>query len=198
MHPSIFTTADSWHNWLTHHIKPGTTFQQLASHQQPFSLTAGLALSLLPRLQETLFEAAPTIAIHMECTIDNARAPFARMHIHVYNASETPLTLACQRCMTAMPWQLDSRSSFWLAPNEERYLEADLPEEDEVFFYDEIVDLIQLIEDEALLSCPHSPRHAENQCRITPNLSESRAKVVETKQSNPFAILAQLKKTSKE
>ena len=73
---------------------------------------------------------------------------------------------------------------------------AAVPDEYEAFLYDtEELDLVNLIEDELILSLPlavYSPDSPE-QLRFGPEIVEQ-----EEKKPNPFAVLAQLKQNSEE
>ena len=73
------------------------------------------------------------------------------------------VNLMCQRCLTPLAFDIDSESILILAKNEENADEIDaLLDDDEV---DVVVgskafDVNDLIEDEALLAIPQSPKHA--------------------------------------
>lgn len=101
--------------------------------------------------------------------------------LHLAVAGEVELT--CQRCLQPFAYAVQSESVLVLAANED---EADRIEElvDEAF--DVIVatqqlDLAALIEDEALLTIPLSPRH-----EACPGRQEMKE---EAKQASPFSVL---------
>ena len=59
---------------------------------------------------------------------------------------------------------------------------------------DEPLDLYTLIEDELLLSLPIIPMHPPEECQQPAGLLESESNEDAVKRSNPFSVLAQLKR----
>lgn len=96
--------------------------------------------------------------------------------------------LVCQRCMAPFDHPLESRSTLVLAADEEQ---ADAAEERldddsiDVIVGSRAMDLLMLVEDEALLSLPLSPRHD-----VCPGPVQE---VREDKAESPFAVLGKLK-----
>lgn len=104
--------------------------------------------------------------------------------------------LMCQRCLTPFAFEIDSESILILAKNEENADEIDaLLDDDEV---DVVVgsktfDIKDLIEDEALLAIPQSPKHAV--CPDLPLASASTTAAIEAevgKKESPFAVLKKI------
>ena len=99
--------------------------------------------------------------------------------------------LKCQRCLKPLDHVIDSESALVLAPDEGSADEMDalLADEDvEVIVGSRSFDLVQLIEDEALLALPLSPRH--NVCPDQTGLDALK----EEKKDSPFSVLKDLKK----
>ena len=101
------------------------------------------------------------------------------------------LNLKCQRCLTAMPYEVDIKSKFVVMPDIQATspLDEDGYEGDDVEYLpaDAQMQVLDLIEDELLLNLPTSPKHAEGQC------SELSA-IKEVGKVNPFEALKALKK----
>ena len=99
------------------------------------------------------------------------------------------VSLTCQRCMEAFPFELTSRAFIILVRTEADadIIEASLAADDpvEVIAFDESVDLMVLIEDEALLALPLSPRH-----EVCPGATPLE---FGAKRESPFAVLKDLK-----
>lgn len=100
-----------------------------------------------------------------------------------------PVQLMCQRCLTPLQFGIDSSSILVLAPDEKS------ADEIEEMLQDDEVDVIvgsaamnvqELIEDEALLALPLSPRHPACMDKV------QKTAEVEEKPS-PFAVLKNLK-----
>jgi uncharacterized protein len=99
--------------------------------------------------------------------------------------------LRCQRCLAPIGQEIDSESVLVLAKDEESADEIDAllaDEEVEVIVGSKSLDTLVLIEDEALLALPLSPRHAT--CPDHSGLEMTRG----AKAESPFAVLKNLKK----
>lgn len=99
------------------------------------------------------------------------------------------INLLCQRCLSELAHELDLKSTLLLAKNEEELSHLDVTESTEGILATSDIDIIELIEDEVILSLPISPRHRENECS-TKKLTK--AHTIEKKR--PFDVLAKLKK----
>jgi len=99
------------------------------------------------------------------------------------------IELVCQRCLEAFSFDFDSSAAIILAQSEEKAdeIEDALDEDDptEVIVGGEKIDILVLVEDEALLTIPLSPRH--DICPDTNRL------VFGEKRPSPFAVLENLK-----
>jgi uncharacterized protein len=99
------------------------------------------------------------------------------------------VNLVCQRCLLPMPHTIDTRTKLVLAHDEP---EADATEQAldddaiDVIVAGTALDLLQLVEDEALLSVPLSPRH--------PVCPDGGSAAAPDKPDSPFAVLQKLKK----
>ncbi|MDR0934581.1 MAG: YceD family protein [Burkholderiaceae bacterium] len=97
--------------------------------------------------------------------------------------------LMCQRCLEVFSFELDSRSAIILAGSEEEAdgIEDKLAADDavEVIAAGDVTDLLVLVEDEALLALPFSPRH-----EVCPGATGS---VAGSLRESPFSVLRGLK-----
>lgn len=100
------------------------------------------------------------------------------------------IRLVCQRCLDVMPFRLDTETAVVITFSEPEADEVESVLEDddrtEVIVSDGKVDVMALIEDEALLALPLSARHD-----VCPDKSAGRWK---EKKVSPFAVLGQLKR----
>jgi uncharacterized protein len=98
------------------------------------------------------------------------------------------LKLACQRCLGPLEQPLASRREFVLVrPGDP---EADVADEADTVEHvpaDPKLDVVGLVEEEALLQLPMAPKHAEGSCRL------ARSSDGGSDASSPFAALASLK-----
>jgi uncharacterized protein len=96
--------------------------------------------------------------------------------------------LVCQRCMALFDHSLHAHATLVLAADDERADEAEsrLDDDDiDVIVGSKAMDLLMLVEDEALLSLPLSPRH-----EVCPGPVQE---VQKEKPESPFAVLKNLK-----
>lgn len=98
--------------------------------------------------------------------------------------------LRCQRCLTAFPFEIESKSTLVVAADEQSADEIDELLDDDMI--DVIVgvrefNFVQLIEDEVLLALPLAPKHA-----ICPDNAALDA-LKNAKKDSPFSVLKNLK-----
>lgn len=103
-------------------------------------------------------------------------------------AVEGEVTLVCQRCLSPFVHRIASETALVLARDEADADEVEQRLDDdslEVIAGSSALDLLQLVEDEALLSLPLSPRHD-----VCPG---DAPRVGTDKPESPFAVLKKLK-----
>lgn len=106
--------------------------------------------------------------------------------LHVSGAIE----LMCQRCMTPLKFAVESESVLILAKTDERADEIDALLADDtvdVIVGSKTLNIMELIEDEALLAIPLAPKH--DVCPENASLDD----LMGTKKVSPFAVLKGLK-----
>ena len=143
-----------------------------------------LALADLPRLaKEAAGSAAP-----LQWVVQGGTDQFgyARLDLTVTGSVE----LMCQRCLTPFAFAIDSSSTLILARDEQEVDKLDAVLEDDeldVIVGSKEFNLVELIEDEALLALPLAPKHATCPDAATLEALKSAAK------PSPFAVLKNLK-----
>lgn len=98
------------------------------------------------------------------------------------------ISLVCQRCLSPMPHSLSSESTLLLARDEADADDVEARIDDErldVVAGSTSMDLMALLEDEALLALPLSPKHAQCPGDVPSAGSE--------KAESPFAVLKKLR-----
>ncbi len=120
-------------------------------------------------------------------SFDGGRHP--RGYPQLSMAVEGEVSLICQRCLLPFPYAFATQSLLLLASDE---ADADATEQTvddeslDVIVGSAALDLLQLVEDEALLAIPLSPRH--------PQCPDGQAVPAPEKPDSPFAVLHNLKK----
>jgi len=72
--------------------------------------------------------------------------------------------LACQRCLGEMPYGVEVERTLYLARNEAEMERLDALPDSDAIQPGETLSLVELVEDEVLLSLPFAPMHAEGEC----------------------------------
>lgn len=142
-----------------------------------------LALTDLPRLAAELTDANGALAYSLTGGFDKEG------HAQIALQVSGPVHLRCQRCLNPFRFDIASDSTLLLASDEATAdaLEAKLEDEDvDVIVGSRTMDVLALIEDEALLALPVSPRH-----EVCPDQSVLDA-LKDDKPESPFAVLKNL------
>lgn len=144
-----------------------------------------LPVAALQRLAEDTADGSGTIGWTLKGGTDTHGHP--RLDLTVKGTVQ----LTCQRCLAAFAYEIDSASSLILAQAEEEIDGVEELLEDEgidVIVGSNAFNVVELIEDEALLALPIAPKHEV--CPETKALDELKA----TAKPSPFAVLKDLKK----
>jgi len=75
--------------------------------------------------------------------------------------------LPCQRCLGNMPYKVEVGRTLYLARNEAEMERLDALPDSDAIQAGETLNLVDLVEDEVLLSLPLSVMHAEGECSVT-------------------------------
>jgi uncharacterized protein len=125
-------------------------------------LQGELPLTALPRLLESLHQPlaegpAPVARWQAQGTLQVIRGGGKQARLQLQVQALAPLE--CQRCLDTVDTPLEVDRHFVFAENEAAAAALDEDEEDDVLVLSRHFDLIELIEDELLLTLPVVPRH---------------------------------------
>ncbi len=76
------------------------------------------------------------------------------------------VALTCQRCLGSMPYTVALERTLYLARNEAEMERLDALPDSDAIQPGEILSLVELVEDEVLLSLPFAPMHSEGECSL--------------------------------
>ncbi len=112
----------------------------------------------------------------------------------VHLSGSTVLNMTCQRCLGVVAVDIDFERSFRFVANEALAEVEDEESEEDVLVLSREFSLVELVEDELLMSIPAVPKH--EQCPVTVKLAAADADFLDApaEKPNPFAMLQQLKK----
>ena len=74
--------------------------------------------------------------------------------------------LPCHRCLGSMPYKVDVERTLYLARNEAEMERLDALPDSDAIQAGEVLNLVDLVEDEVLLSLPLATMHAEGECPV--------------------------------
>lgn len=184
--------------------------ERLPVHIDPFRLAmagreykGGIPIAHFKRLRPLLSENDGQVIVDLKFGLDRLGVELRYGHGHI----TTDLMIYCQRCLEGMklPVAIEFITAFVKTAKE-----ADaVPDPYEAFLVESLpIMLIDLIEDEILLSLPGIPLHKLDDCPASHWISETESgQVIEDKEQihgkhsakseNPFSMLAQLKTPNK-
>lgn len=145
------------------------------------AIEGSLSLAAAMRLRTGLRHDRGALAFRLEGRYDERGRPAALLHVR----GELPLV--CDRCRQALEMELDHRAAFFFVRSEAELARLPVTDEpDEPLVGSRRFDVLALVEDEAILCVPISPRHAH--CAPPPA-----AQPGEHERRSPFAVLAALR-----
>lgn len=149
-----------------------------------------IALRELMRLRDVLFSDEGALDYQIRGHVDSNGRPSLNLSI------KGDVSLICQRCLNSLVHEVAIENDLYLAKNNAEFDRVNENNSIDAILAVPELDVIDLIEEEIILSLPISPSHGDNQC--DPYQSGlSKPSVDNTSQStNPFLALAVLKKTN--
>lgn len=158
----------------------------LAEKRRQF--TGSLSLSKMPRVQELDLLLEREGEVGFELHFEKAGRVVA-----VTGAVDAELRLQCQCCLGELPWSVHSQVRLGVVKT---LAEADLlPESYEPLLLEEdTIALIDIVQDEILLALPTIPQHGH--CEPAVQVKKQETAPESPKRPNPFAVLAELKKSN--
>jgi DUF177 domain-containing protein len=164
-------------------IDPVDVFELARLHG---SIAGRLAFDDAPRLRAELRDTPGAIEFRFEGLTDPQRRPGARLLLR------GSLPLRCDRCGGRLDLPIGHRAGFHFVREADELDAAPITvdEETEPLLGSERFDLASLIEDEAILSIPVSPRHAS--CATAASTVDGAPDPKEARSAHPFATLPAL------
>ncbi|WP_462378998.1 YceD family protein [Pseudomonas sp. Marseille-QA0892] len=150
------------------------------------SLQGSLPLSRFERLSAQLVDTVGDVHASFTFERDELGAPLMR------GVLETEVRMICQRCLDVAALPIHGEYTYVVVwPGSEQSVPKAY---DTLEVGEEPLDLLTLVEDELLLALPIVPVHDPEDCQQPAGLDEPEPSEDEVKRSNPFSVLAQLKR----
>ncbi|GLR69903.1 23S rRNA accumulation protein YceD [Agaribacter marinus] len=169
-------------------VKLPKTLDPVKSAQKRASYNGIYESSLMLRLNEAVDSILTDVAVEVEFAKD------AQSLTYIQGTSRVETSLICQRCNGTYP--LEISTEFCFSPvqgTEQADSLPDVYEPIEVNDHGEI-DLLQLVEDELILSLPIVALHAEEDCKTKADDMQFGEIETDVERENPFAVLKELKR----
>jgi uncharacterized protein len=156
-------------------------------------LVSEVPLAQMERLREETQGAPDAVAVHFEArgTIESDAAGVDEPWLHL--SGSTVLTMTCQRCLTPVDVDVQFTRDFRFVATEALAEIEDEESEEDVLVLSREFHLLNLVEDELLMSIPAVPKHEV--CPKPVKMAVADADFVDAPEEkpNPFAALLQLK-----
>ena len=151
------------------------------------TLTGEFPVSDFSRVCELLTDTAGLVRVAFEFSRDEQKVAVMQLKL------ESEVRMICQRCLDEAVIPVSGEYLYAIVvPGTE---ETHFPQGYDVLEVgEEPLDLLALIEDELLLSLPIVPMHPPEECQQPAGLIESETSKNAVTRSNPFSVLAQLKR----
>lgn len=155
-------------------------------------LEGEIALSKLERIRELSLDDSGSFSVSLQFAVDEER------HRIVKGRVAGSVTLECQRCLQLMQWPVDSNFTLAMVFSDQAAVALPRAYEPWLLESHEDVSLIDMIEDEVLLSVPVQASHPEGECSMPESeRPDSKVEVLQAvdrqEKTNPFSVLAELK-----
>ncbi|OYQ39816.1 hypothetical protein CHU94_10735 [Rhodoferax sp. TH121] len=156
-------------------------------------LRGQLPLARMQRLREETQGAADAVAVHFEAQgairADAAGVDEPWLHL----SGRTVLTMTCQRCLTPVDVDITFTRDFRFVATEALAEIEDEESEEDVLVLSREFNLVDLVEDELLMSIPPVPKHERCPKAVKLEAVDADFEPLAEEKPNPFAVLQKLK-----
>lgn len=149
-----------------------------------------IALRELMRLRDVLFSDEGALNYQIKGHVDSNGRPSLKVSI------KGDVSLICQRCLNNLVHEVAIENDLCLAKNNAEFDRINEDNSIDAILAVPELDVIDLIEEEIILSLPISPNHEDNQCDPYQSALNKPSADNALQSTNPFLALAVLKKTN--
>jgi uncharacterized protein len=149
-----------------------------------------LPVSKMPRLLLSLADDSGTVTYSLKFVFEQSRIPTVRGRLHAN------VQVTCQRCLKAKPQELDSEIALGVVRNNEQAQQLPRSLDPLLVASEETVSLLEVMEDELIISVPATNYHNETECESSVGFTSQDDDYIEEvpeEIDNPFKVLASLK-----
>ncbi|MBA3755666.1 MAG: DUF177 domain-containing protein [Nitrosomonas sp.] len=149
-----------------------------------------IPLCRLVRLHDLLFDKESELTYKISGRFDKNNKP--SLHLGI----KGKIHLRCQRCLDKLTHIVDLQTFFLLVKNEAEFDQIDEDDTIDAILATPDLDVLNLIEEEIILSLPSSSRHPDGECKLHQPESNEDILSDDSQSTHPFATLAKFKKTN--
>ncbi len=142
------------------------------------------------RLRDLLFDDDGVLTYRISGYFDKNNKASLRLEV------KGEIHLSCQRCLDKLTHVVDLQAFLRLVEDEAELDQADDDDNIDAILATSDLDVLDLIEEEIILSLPISSRHPNDECKIHQPESIESNLVDQSQSAHPFAALAKFKKTN--
>jgi uncharacterized protein len=154
-------------------------------------------LQNMERLAQESSGLEPNLTINWQARAELRPGAGADKDVWLHLTASASIPLTCQRCMTPVDSPIEVDQWYRFVATEEIAMAEDDESEEDLLVLEPQFDLLAVLEDELIMALPVVPMHEA--CPATPQMQSGELDAAEsTEKPNPFAALAQLKKSNKE
>lgn len=174
---------------------PATKVNLQAFAEAGVPLVEVTPLQNLERLALECIGLQPDLRVSWLATPDLRVGSMGQMDIWLHLTADAAVPLTCQRCMGVVQTALHVDQLYRFVATEDIAMAEDDASDEDLLVLTPQFDLIEVLEDELLMALPLVPMHEV--CPVMPAFSAGAMDVpdVASDKPNPFAVLAQFKKT---
>lgn len=152
--------------------------------ERDVTLSGEIPLPKFLRLAESLCSTEGYIVVDIHFTMDEQRLRIVTGHV------QGKVQMICQRCLHPVDFNVNASINLALVYSDEQAKK--LPDDYDPLFVEEDIALVDVIEDELILSLPLVPTHED--CSVQTTWGEAQLTTQPQEKPNPFNVLASLKK----
>ena len=167
------------------------SIEVLAFTRQSSSLAGECPLTELPRLAAGLYQMDPGAQATWQLEGHQQAVLGGDAEVWLHLQGQTDVVLQCQRCLQGVTTALAVDRRFRFVRTEAEAARLDEESEDDVLVLQQRLDVLELLEDELILSLPIVPRHEV--CPAPLRLVDPEDELLDDAAPHPFAALAALR-----
>ncbi|XOD70248.1 MAG: YceD family protein [Sodalis sp. (in: enterobacteria)] len=163
------------------------TIDIIPATQKRLNYAAVYTAAQVTRLAKSVISVNSDVSATLSCVVNNQELP------KISSQANVKVTLLCQRCN--QPFEHKIQTTFTFSPFISNKQPHVFQKTHEASYFTDFckLDLLEIIEDEIIISLPISPMHGFDQCEVSATEQVFGIIPAEVEKTNPFSMLVSLK-----